>query len=146
MAHDALAFFDAVHIARADLLGFSISSFVAQEIALIRPDVVRRLVLPSRAPRGAAGTHGWIQEVLEAVGSPTRPRPRATCVSSSPRWTPVGVPAARPWAACRRGRRIGTRPRRGNTAHRSDRDYGHASPDVSAEAMATLGAVLDHRG
>jgi pimeloyl-ACP methyl ester carboxylesterase len=71
MAHDALAFLDALQIARADLVGFSIGSFVAQEIALIRPDVVRRLVLASSAPRGAAGMHGWAREVIEAVGAPT---------------------------------------------------------------------------
>jgi pimeloyl-ACP methyl ester carboxylesterase len=71
MAHDALAFLDALQIARADLLGFSIGSFVAQEIALIRPDVVRRLVLASSAPRGADGMHGWARDVIEAVGSPT---------------------------------------------------------------------------
>jgi pimeloyl-ACP methyl ester carboxylesterase len=71
MAHDALAFLDALQITRADLLGFSIGSFAAQEIALMRPDVVRRLVLASSAPRGAAGMHGWARAVIEAVGSPT---------------------------------------------------------------------------
>jgi pimeloyl-ACP methyl ester carboxylesterase len=71
MAHDALAFLEALQITQADLLGFSIGSFVAQEIALIRPDVVRRMVLASSAPRGAAGMHGWAREVIEAVGSPT---------------------------------------------------------------------------
>ena len=53
-----------------DLLGFSIGSFVAQEIALIRPALVRRLVLASSAPRGAAGMHGWAPEVIGAVGEP----------------------------------------------------------------------------
>ena len=38
-----------------DLLGFSIGSFVAQQIALTRPAIVRRLVLASSAPQGAAG-------------------------------------------------------------------------------------------
>src|SRR3954469_24113216 len=71
MAHDALAFLDALQITRADLLGFSIGSFVAQEIVLIRPDVVRRLVLASSAPRGAAGMHGWARQVIDAVGAPT---------------------------------------------------------------------------
>jgi pimeloyl-ACP methyl ester carboxylesterase len=71
MARDALAFLDALQISRADLLGFSIGSFVAQEIALTRPDVVRRLVLASSAPRGAAGMHGWDHDVIDAVGSPT---------------------------------------------------------------------------
>ena len=51
MARDAIAFLDALELGPVDLLGFSIGSFVAQEIALIRPAVVRRLVLASSAPR-----------------------------------------------------------------------------------------------
>jgi len=68
MAHDAIAFFDALGLERIDLLGFSIGSFVAQEIALIRPDLLRRLVLASAAPQGAPGMHGWAPEVIAAVG------------------------------------------------------------------------------
>ena len=70
MAHDAIAFLDALDVRRVDLLGFSIGSFVAQEIALIRPDLLRRVVLASSAPRGAAGMHGWAPEVIGAVGEP----------------------------------------------------------------------------
>jgi pimeloyl-ACP methyl ester carboxylesterase len=70
MAHDAIAFIDALSLERVDLLGFSIGSFVAQEIALIRPDLLRRVVLASSAPQGAAGMHGWAPEVIGAVGAP----------------------------------------------------------------------------
>jgi pimeloyl-ACP methyl ester carboxylesterase len=70
MAHDAIAFLEAMNFQRVDLLGFSIGSFVAQEIALIRPDLLRRLVLASSAPQGAAGMHGWAPEVIGAVGAP----------------------------------------------------------------------------
>ena len=70
MARDAIAFIAALDAPRVDILGFSIGSFVAQEIALIRPDVVRRLVLASSAPRGGAGMHGWAPEVINAVGKP----------------------------------------------------------------------------
>ncbi len=70
MAHDALAFLSAMQFDRVDLLGFSIGSFVAQEIALWRPDVVRRLILASSAPKGAAGMHGWAPDVIGAVGQP----------------------------------------------------------------------------
>jgi pimeloyl-ACP methyl ester carboxylesterase len=75
MAHDAIAFFEAMSFQRVDLLGFSIGSFVAQEIALIRPDLLRRVVLASSAPRGAAGMHGWAPEVIGAVGQP-EPNPQ----------------------------------------------------------------------
>jgi pimeloyl-ACP methyl ester carboxylesterase len=68
MARDAIAFIATLNAPHVDVLGFSIGSFVAQEIALIRPDVVRRLVLASAAPRGGAGMHGWAPEVINAVG------------------------------------------------------------------------------
>jgi len=74
MARDAIAFLDAMGHDRVDLLGFSIGSFVAQEIALTRPSVVRRLVLASAAPKGAAGMHGWAPDVIDAVGGP-QPNP-----------------------------------------------------------------------
>jgi pimeloyl-ACP methyl ester carboxylesterase len=70
MAYGAIAFVDALGLERVDLLGFSIGSFVAQEIALIRPDLLRRVVLASAAPQGAAGMHGWAPEVIGAVGQP----------------------------------------------------------------------------
>src|SRR5262245_49800944 len=70
MAHDAVEFVGALRLTRVDLLGFSIGSFVAQEIALIRPDLVDRIVLASAAPQGATGIHGWAPEVIEAVGAP----------------------------------------------------------------------------
>jgi pimeloyl-ACP methyl ester carboxylesterase len=70
MAHDAIAFLEAMEFQQVDLLGFSIGGFVAQEIGLIRPDLVRRLVLASSAPQGAGGMHGWAPEVIGAVGTP----------------------------------------------------------------------------
>ena len=68
MAQDAIAFVDALELSQVDLLGFSIGSFVAQEITLTRPDLVRRVVLASSAPQGAAGMHGWAKDVIDAVG------------------------------------------------------------------------------
>jgi pimeloyl-ACP methyl ester carboxylesterase len=70
MAHDALAFSAAMEFGQVDLLGFSIGSFVAQQVALTRPAIVRRLVLASAAPQGAAGMHGWAPEVIGAIGTP----------------------------------------------------------------------------
>jgi pimeloyl-ACP methyl ester carboxylesterase len=70
MAHGAIAFLEAMNFQRVDLLGFSLGSFVAQEVALIRPDLLRRVVLASSAPQGAAGMHGWAPEVIGAVGAP----------------------------------------------------------------------------
>jgi pimeloyl-ACP methyl ester carboxylesterase len=70
MARDAIAFIAAMQFSQVDLLGFSIGSFVAQQIALIRSAIVRRLVLASSAPEGATGMHGWALEVIGAVGAP----------------------------------------------------------------------------
>jgi pimeloyl-ACP methyl ester carboxylesterase len=70
MALDAIDFIDALEVGEVDLLGFSIGSFVAQEIALIRPSTVRKVVLASSAPQGASGMHGWAPEVIGAVGKP----------------------------------------------------------------------------
>jgi pimeloyl-ACP methyl ester carboxylesterase len=70
MARDAIAFLAALDLGQVDLLGFSIGSFVAQEIALRRPAVVGRLILASAAPQGAAGMHGWAPDVIGAIGTP----------------------------------------------------------------------------
>ena len=70
MALDAIEFIDALGVGEVDLLGFSIGSFVAQEIALVRPAAVRRIVLASSAPQGASGMHGWATDVIGAVGKP----------------------------------------------------------------------------
>jgi pimeloyl-ACP methyl ester carboxylesterase len=70
MARDAIAFIAAMELGQVDLLGFSIGSFIAQQVALTRPAIVRRLVLASAAPQGAAGMHGWAPEVIGAIGTP----------------------------------------------------------------------------
>ncbi|HMG30100.1 MAG TPA: alpha/beta fold hydrolase [Jiangellaceae bacterium] len=70
MADDAIAFLAAMDLGQVDLLGFSIGGFVAQQIALTRPAIVRRLVVASAAPQGAAGMHDWAPEVIGAVGKP----------------------------------------------------------------------------
>ena len=75
MGRDAIAFVDAVGLTKIDLLGFSIGSFVAQEIALSRPDLLRRVVLASSAPQGAQGMHGWAPDVIGQVGEP-EPNPQ----------------------------------------------------------------------
>lgn len=70
MARDAIAFIAALDLGQVDLLGFSIGSFVTQEIALIRPAIARRVILASSAPQGAVGMHGWAPRVIDAVGKP----------------------------------------------------------------------------
>src|SRR3954470_19623725 len=52
MAVDAIDFIDALGVGEVDLLGFSIGSFVAQEVALVRPSIVRKVVLASFGSAG----------------------------------------------------------------------------------------------
>jgi pimeloyl-ACP methyl ester carboxylesterase len=52
MAEDADRFMSALGLASADLLGFSLGGFVAQQMAFKYPDRVRKLVLMGTAPQG----------------------------------------------------------------------------------------------
>ncbi|MGF6885092.1 pimeloyl-ACP methyl ester carboxylesterase [Nocardia sp. GAS34] len=70
MAREVLAFTAALHLETFDLLGFSIGSFVAQRIALTRPDSIGKVVLASTAPQGAPDMHGWAADVIGAIGGP----------------------------------------------------------------------------
>ena len=55
MARDAGLFIDALGLKQVDVLGFSIGSMIAQNIALLRPDLVRKLVLVGSGPRNGDG-------------------------------------------------------------------------------------------
>jgi pimeloyl-ACP methyl ester carboxylesterase len=52
MAAHALAFVDALGIKQIDILGYSLGGMVAQQIALDRPSLVRRMILVGTAPEG----------------------------------------------------------------------------------------------
>ncbi len=52
---NAVSFIKALGLAKVDVLGFSIGGFVAQEITLQAPDLVRRLVLVGTGPRSGEG-------------------------------------------------------------------------------------------
>jgi pimeloyl-ACP methyl ester carboxylesterase len=64
MAHDALAFIDALELREVDVLGYSLGGFVAQELALIRPRLVRRLVLAGTGPQGGDDMHRFTDEIF----------------------------------------------------------------------------------
>jgi pimeloyl-ACP methyl ester carboxylesterase len=54
-ARDAEAFIDALGLKIVDLLAHSMGGIIAQQLALDRPELVRRLVLVGTAPRGGVG-------------------------------------------------------------------------------------------
>jgi pimeloyl-ACP methyl ester carboxylesterase len=63
MARDVLRFVDALRLEQIDLLGFSLGGYIAQELALLRPRLVRRIVLAGTAPQGAPRIHRWSDDV-----------------------------------------------------------------------------------
>lgn len=52
MAAQALAFVDALGLTQLDILGYSLGGMIAQEIALERPSLVRKMLLVGTAPEG----------------------------------------------------------------------------------------------
>jgi pimeloyl-ACP methyl ester carboxylesterase len=69
MGDNAVAFIKALRLRKVDVLGFSIGGFVAQEIALQAPDLVRRLVLVGTGPRGGEGMATLTPEAQEIFGA-----------------------------------------------------------------------------
>lgn len=63
MARDVLLFVDALGLEQIDLLGFSLGGYIAQELALLRPRLVRRIVLAGTAPQGGPDLHRWTDDV-----------------------------------------------------------------------------------
>ncbi|WP_263381213.1 alpha/beta fold hydrolase [Granulicella arctica] len=55
MAKGAGVFIDALGLTKVDVLGFSIGSMIAQNVALERPDLVRKLVIVGSGPRNGDG-------------------------------------------------------------------------------------------
>ena len=67
MARDAITFTDALGLTTIDVVGHSMGGLVAQEVALARPDLVRRLVLVGTGPRGGEGIGarpGWVGKLF----------------------------------------------------------------------------------
>jgi pimeloyl-ACP methyl ester carboxylesterase len=69
MGANAIAFIKALGLTKVDVLGFSIGGFVAQEITLQAPDLVRRLVLVGTGPRSGKGMATLTPEAQEIFGA-----------------------------------------------------------------------------
>jgi pimeloyl-ACP methyl ester carboxylesterase len=123
MARDAASFIDAFAPGRpVDLFGFSMGGHVAQQLALDRPDLVRRLVLAGTAPRGGHGMAGLATDVapLFARRLPTQ----------QDMWLPIFFPPSA--AGQRAGRRFVERIR----ARVEDRDLPVAEAAIAAHRAA----------
>lgn len=55
MADAGVSFIEAMGLTEVDLVGFSLGGFIAQQIALDHPQIVRRLVLTGTGPAGGEG-------------------------------------------------------------------------------------------
>jgi pimeloyl-ACP methyl ester carboxylesterase len=69
MGGDAIAFIKALRLTKVDVLGFSIGGFVAQEITLQAPELVRKLVLVGTGPRGGEGMGTLTPEAQRIFGT-----------------------------------------------------------------------------
>src|SRR5258708_8808204 len=73
MAQHAAAFIDALGIKKLDALGFSMGGLIAQQFAINRPDLVRKLILVGTGPRsgeGMASLTPEAQQIFEAKYDP----------------------------------------------------------------------------
>jgi pimeloyl-ACP methyl ester carboxylesterase len=130
MARDAIAFTDALGLTTIDIVGHSMGGLVAQEVALGRLELVRRLVLVGTGPRGGEGIGAlpaWVAELF------TRKYPRQEDM-----WLPIlFAPTPTSQAAGR--------------AHieriiaRTDRDTPVSDQSIAAQraALAAYGAAKD---
>lgn len=63
IAKDAEAFIDVLNLTKVDLFGFSMGSFVAQQIAIDRPALVNKIILVGSGPRGGEALETFLPEV-----------------------------------------------------------------------------------
>jgi pimeloyl-ACP methyl ester carboxylesterase len=69
MGANAVAFIKALRLTRVEVLGISIGGFVAQEIALQAPELVRKLILVGTGPRGGEGMASLTPEAQQIFGA-----------------------------------------------------------------------------
>ncbi|CAI8762403.1 alpha/beta fold hydrolase [Pseudomonas chlororaphis] len=93
MADDGIQLIRALGLDTVDVLGFSLGGFVAQDIALKAPGVVRRLILTGTGPAGGSGIDkvGWVSWPLILKGLLTLRDPKFYLFFTS---TPNGRRAA----------------------------------------------------
>jgi pimeloyl-ACP methyl ester carboxylesterase len=75
VARDVLRFVDALQMREIDLLGFSLVGYSGQELVLVRPPLIRRLVRAGTPSQRRPRIHRWTDDVyaLATQDVPTRP-------------------------------------------------------------------------
>jgi pimeloyl-ACP methyl ester carboxylesterase len=74
MARDAVTLIDTLGLEHVDLYGFSMGGYVAQQIVVERPELVRRLILVGTGPRGGEGMAQLAPEVAPLFGKVYEPQ------------------------------------------------------------------------
>ena len=95
MGVNAIAFIRALGLETVDVLGFSIGGFVAQEIALQAPDLVRKLILVGTGTRGSDMAVSRSAQIFAGTATP-RSMNRAHGPSAKPSaniWRPPRMPS-----------------------------------------------------
>ena len=122
MARDAASLIDALRLERVDLFGFSMGGYVAQEIALERAELVRRLILVGTGPRGGEG--------MAELAPDTAPLFRKAYDPQDLMWLPIFFSPSDPSQTA--GRRFLERIR----ARTEDRDLEVSQATVAAHSVA----------
>jgi pimeloyl-ACP methyl ester carboxylesterase len=65
MAKHVATFANALGLKQVDVLGFSLGGFVAQQLALESPELVRRVILAGTGPQGGEGMDAFTPKVAE---------------------------------------------------------------------------------
>ncbi len=67
MTRDAIKIITALGVSKCDLLGFSLGGFIAQNIAVERPDLLRKIILVGTAPQGTKALYSFPKLVEKAA-------------------------------------------------------------------------------
>ncbi len=68
MANGVVKFINALGYTKVNLLGFSMGSFISQQIALTNPDLVNKIILTGTGPKGAEGLSNLPNILATTVG------------------------------------------------------------------------------
>jgi pimeloyl-ACP methyl ester carboxylesterase len=122
MARDAASLVDALGLEQVDIFGFSMGGYVAQQIAVDRPELVRRLLLVGTGPRGGDGMTQLAPDTAPLFGKIYQPQDLM--------WLPIFFSPSAPSQAA--GRRFLERIR----ARIEDRDAPVSAATVAAHSAA----------
>jgi pimeloyl-ACP methyl ester carboxylesterase len=122
MARDAASLIDALGLEHVDLFGFSMGGYVAQQIAVDQPELVRRLILVGTGPRGGEGMGQLAPDVAPLFGTVHDPQDLM--------WLPIFFSPSQDSQAA--GRRFLERIR----ARTEDRDVPVSAATVAAHSAA----------